>query len=118
MSTPNQIISSPNGTIVNPFHVKEFTYTELLQVLMKEFSSVNIGGQQYVRYLIYKSKWAPFLEALLLQRGIRKLGLPVRNALMQQAGVPQLYPQPSDYMITYEEKQVLKCPTFFAVCRK
>ena len=50
LSTPNREVSSPDGVIVNPFHIQEFTYDELKQILEASFSRVELTGQRYNRY--------------------------------------------------------------------
>ncbi|MBK6836791.1 MAG: class I SAM-dependent methyltransferase [Bacteroidetes bacterium] len=50
ISTPNIIINSPSGKVLNPYHTQEWKYTELKEILEREFSSVQIFGQKYSRY--------------------------------------------------------------------
>ena len=50
ISTPNYIINSPTGVIINPFHTQEFTLDELSDLLNNTFDDVKIYGQKYARY--------------------------------------------------------------------
>ena len=118
LSTPNKKVSSPDGIVVNPYHVKEFDLSELSTLLAEHFGQCVIGGQRFVRYDSPHNPIAPALEKLLYLRGVRKLSLPIRNSLMRVAGVRQLYPEPGDFEIAYDQKQIEKCLTFFAVCMK
>jgi ubiquinone/menaquinone biosynthesis C-methylase UbiE len=118
LSTPNIIISSPSGVIVNPYHIQEFSYSELHDLLSAAFPECKIGGQKYIRYHKIKSFIAPHIEKFLYLRGVRKLPLPVKNRVLQAMGAPQFYPVSSDYEITYEKERALKCLTLFALCRK
>jgi ubiquinone/menaquinone biosynthesis C-methylase UbiE len=118
LSTPNQKVSSPDGIIVNPYHLKEFELSELTTLLSGHFGQCVIGGQRFIRYDNQHHSIAPVLEKILYQRGVRKLSLPIRNSMMRAVGVRQLYPEPGDFQITYDQEQIEKCLTFFAVCTK
>lgn len=117
LSTPNISISSPDGIIVNPYHVKEFTYDEL-KVLLSSFSTCSIGGQQYIRYKNKNSKLAFWTEWFFYQRGIRRLSTSLKNGIMKILGVSKFYPTSDDYEIVWPHDQVIKCLTFFVICRK
>jgi len=117
LSTPNIAVSSPDGIIVNPYHVKEFTYTELKD-LLSTFSTCSIGGQQYIRYKNKNSRVTYWVEKFLYLRGVRRLSPAIKNAIMQMSGVPHFYPRGNDYEIVWPTEQVAKCLTFFAICIK
>lgn len=120
ISTPNIKISSPDGKIVNPFHVHEFTYEELADLLKTEFSEVKIYGQKYTRYntaghLTGKQG----AEMLLLARGIRKIPYKTRNRVFRRIFGSSLYPTPDDYQMFSGREFIEKnCHVLFAVCRK
>lgn len=47
LSTPNALVTKPlDGIPKNPFHVREYTPTELESLLLDEFSSVVLRGQR------------------------------------------------------------------------
>ncbi len=50
-STPNSLISSPNGNIINPYHVIEFSYEEFTDTLQDHFTSIQMQGQRDVNPL-------------------------------------------------------------------
>lgn len=118
LSTPNQEVSSPGGIVVNPFHVKEYNYDELRDLLSVTFSSSAIGGQRYIRYAGSQSRWAPMVEKFFYLRGIRRLSLPLKDRIMRWLGMPRFYPLSTDYEIVWEAPLILKCPTFYVICRK
>lgn len=120
ISTPNFIINSPSGKVLNPYHTQEFEYDELLQVLQAAFGhKVRIFGQEYVRYKGKKGVWRQigrFCEWLLYRRGVRKIPLKWQDALMNALiGKPQ-YPLTNDYALTEKIDDILLCKTFFAIC--
>ncbi len=49
ISTPNKAITSPNGPPPNPFHVREYTKMELMELLEKKFSSVAFLGHRAIK---------------------------------------------------------------------
>lgn len=118
VSTPNIVVNSPGGKIVNPYHTQEFNYDQLENILSKRFNGFQLGGQAYIRYQGNRKKMARFSENILYRRGIRKLPIKIQDKIMQWQGMPQMYPVPSDYTITYEKEKTLTCKTFFAVCTK
>lgn len=46
LSTPNKEINSPSGKLKSPYHVKEYTADEFLELLKKYFHRVEIRGQK------------------------------------------------------------------------
>ncbi len=117
LSTPNIAASSPDGIILNPYHLKEFTYEEL-NSLLSSFSTHTIGGQQYIRYKNKNFRIALLTERFLYQRGIRRLSSGIKNSIMRSFGISNFYPVSNDYEIVWSYEEVIKCLTFFAVCKK
>lgn len=112
LSTPNRPVHSPGG-VTNPFHTQEFDAAELRELLEAHFARVEVFGQDYVR-------WAgggagARMEELLLARGVRKLPLGVRNALLRLFGAPRLYPMPDEFRLTDEPAGLARSVTLFAV---
>lgn len=120
ISTPNIIINSPTGKVLNPYHTQEFTYNELKNILEKVFDEVEIYGQNYVRYKTksFKNTIGLFFEKMLYMRGVRKLPISLQNGIMNLLIGKDMYPAPDDFEMTLEKEKILKCKTFFAVCRK
>lgn len=119
ISTPNFIINSPSGKVTNPFHTQEFVYDELYQLLREVFAQVRIFGQQYIRYTQKKGlKWAiaQATEALLYQRGVRKMPIEWQDQIMQTLIKKPQYPLADDYILTEQPSELMQCKTFFAIC--
>lgn len=120
ISTPNIVINSPGGVVHNPYHTQEFTYQDLKTLLKRHFNSVEIGGQEYTRY--NKKSFANWLgkriEYLFYLRGVRKIPLAVQNAVMRMLIGKDMYPSASDFEIVHDIKKVIRCKTFFAICKK
>jgi SAM-dependent methyltransferase len=120
LSTPNALVSSPSGCVTNPFHVREYRLRDLRALLGRRFTTVRVRGQRFTRFSSGRSggalgRWA---ESALYLRGPRKLPLPIRDRIsMVFTGGPH-YPRPSDYDLVDAQEDVLKCKTFFSVCRK
>ena len=121
LSTPNREVSSPDGIIRNPFHVQEFTYDELKQVLENAFPKVQITGQRYMRYDKRSAgrRLGKFFERLFLSFGIRKFPYSWRSAFMKTFFGYPLYPRDSDFVLEKNIDRIKKeCPVQFAICQK
>jgi hypothetical protein len=112
---------SPDGNILNPYHIQEFTYDELKQLLESSFSRVQMTGQRYRRYdkKTFSRSVGKLFEKLFLSFGIRKLPYSWRSGFMKAFFGYPLYPQETDFTL---EKEVLRikgeCPVQFAICQK
>ncbi|TMI73064.1 MAG: class I SAM-dependent methyltransferase [Bacteroidetes bacterium] len=121
LSTPNREVMSPDGNILNPYHIQEFTYDELKQLLESSFSRVQMTGQRYRRYdkKSFRRSAGKLFEKLFLSFGIRKLPYSWRSGFMKAFFGYPLYPQETDFTL---EKEVLRikgeCPVQFAICQK
>jgi ubiquinone/menaquinone biosynthesis C-methylase UbiE len=121
LSTPNREVSSPDGIIVNPFHIQEFTFEELKQILETSFPHVQIFGQRYMRYdkRSARRQIGKFFEKLFLSFGIRKLPYSWRSGFMKIIFGYPLYPRESDFVLEKNMNQIKKgCPVQFAICQK
>lgn len=121
LSTPNREVSSPDGIIVNPFHIQEFTYEELKQILETSFPIVQLFGQRYNRYdkKSFRRKVGKMFEKLFLSFGIRKLPYSWRNGFMKLFFGYPLYPQETDFILEKDINRIKRvCPVQFAVCKK
>jgi ubiquinone/menaquinone biosynthesis C-methylase UbiE len=121
LSTPNRDVSSPDGVIENPFHIQEFTYEELQQVLSASFPEVRISGQRYIRYDKKSAgrRIGKFFEKLFLSFGIRKLPYGWRSGFMNFFFGYPLYPRETDFILEKDIKRLKKeCPVQFAICKK
>jgi len=119
ISTPNFPINSPTGVVTNPFHTQEFTYEELSGILNEVFVNVIIYGQKYARYDRKDSSphFGKTVETVLLQRGIRKIPMSIQDGIMQTISGNPLYPEAKDYDMVIDHNELMKCKTFFAVCK-
>jgi ubiquinone/menaquinone biosynthesis C-methylase UbiE len=120
LSTPNIKVLSPKG-IQNPFHIQEFTVSELELILETCFSQVELLGQRYVRYdkKSLRRKIGKQFEKLFLSIGIGKLPYNWRNRFMLFFFGYPLYPQPKDFILEKDITRInTECPVQFAVCQK
>jgi len=121
LSTPNREVSSPDGIILNPYHIQEFTYEELKQILETSFPAVELSGQRNIRYdkkSIGRSI-GKYFEKLFLSFGIRKLPYSWRSGFMKLFFGYPLYPQETDFILEKDVTRIKKeCPVQFAVCQK
>ena len=121
ISTPNFVVNSPSGVIMNPFHTQEFTYEELSGILGEVFSSVTIFGQRYTRYdeaTGLTTAIGRLCERLLYARGVRKLPLSVQDMIMKPLTGTPMYPTAEDFSLVGDKSEVLRCKTFFAICER
>ena len=121
LSTPNREVSSPDGIIVNPFHIQEFTCDELNQLLAASFPHVQLFGQRYMRYdkKSFRRKIGKLFERLFLSFGIRKLPYSWRSGIMKIFFGYPLYPRETDFTLEKDIKRIKKeCPVQFAICKK
>jgi ubiquinone/menaquinone biosynthesis C-methylase UbiE len=120
ISTPNFPVNSPTGKVLNPYHTQEFTYGELKQLLDEIFSNVKITGQKYSRYDDGRvNKFGKFIYSFFNIIGIRKFTpFRIKNKVSLFFTRKPFYPVPQDFTLASEEKELLKCKTFFCICRK
>lgn len=120
ISTPNFLVNSPGGNIINPYHTQEWTYEQLKKLLEDVFSNVELLGQHYSRYdnrQGMRFKIGKFIEKVLYLRGIRKIPIKIQDHLMKiVAGLP-MYPTEKDYSLVNGPEKIKLCKTFFAVCK-
>lgn len=74
LSTPNRLVSSPHmrscddGKPTNPFHVREYSPEELYERLAREFSSVELYGQDFhLRQLLGMTRLTRKVSGLMLE---------------------------------------------------
>jgi ubiquinone/menaquinone biosynthesis C-methylase UbiE len=119
ISTPNFLINSPKGYIQNPYHTQEFVLDELRNILQSVFDNVQIYGQKYSRYENPATPGAgKLMEFVLKIKGIRKLPVSVKNKISRMVIKKQFYPGEDDFTLTADEKSIVKCQTFFCLCKK
>lgn len=116
LSTPNRLITSPNGIIINPFHTQEWSLIELTDVLNKIFINTNVYGQQFTRYNKI-DKIAKYAENFLYMRGIRKIPIKIQNRLMNVFGQKTIYPRAEEFCLVTDTLEINKSTTLFAICR-
>ncbi len=100
LSTPNRLVTSPDGVIGNPFHTQEFDMPGLGRLLSGHFSEVSVMGQHYARFDRLpglRGRLGKAAESFLYLRGVRKLPMSLQDQVMGfLIGHPQ-YPSASDY---------------------
>jgi 2-polyprenyl-3-methyl-5-hydroxy-6-metoxy-1,4-benzoquinol methylase len=119
LSTPNFLVNSPHGVIINPYHTQEWKYEEITRILNNTFSKVKLSGQKYVRYdnksqMIYLI--GRMVENLLYMRGFRKLPISLQDRIMKMIIGKPMYPLSNDYSFTENINEIKACKTFFAIC--
>lgn len=121
ISTPNFLINSPDGVIINPYHTQEWKYEELFSLLNSHFSKVTIWGQEYSRYKDEdgksKGSYAKIIENMLYSRFIRKIPVPMQDRIMKFISNKPIYPLANDYQLTENIDRIVKCKTFYALCK-
>jgi ubiquinone/menaquinone biosynthesis C-methylase UbiE len=119
ISTPNFPVNSPSGKVTNPYHTQEFTLPELEEILHKFFPIVAVYGQRYSRYDDPSvSRFGKVIDFLFNIIGIRKLPYSIKNGVSEFFTGKTFYPTASDYKMTSDKERVLRCKTFFCVCKK
>ena len=121
LSTPNREVMSPDGNIVNPYHIQEFTYDELKQILENSFPSVQLSGQRNIRYdnKSMRRSLGKLFEKLFLSFGIRKLPYSWRSGFMKLFFGYPLYPRETEFTLEKDIKRIkTECPVQFALCQK
>jgi hypothetical protein len=121
LSTPNREVSSPDGIIVNPYHIQEFTYEELKDILETSFQHVQLSGQRNTRYdkRSGRRSTGKLFEKLFLSFGIRKLPYSWRSGFMKFFFGYPLYPLETDFILEKDVNRIKKeCPVQFALCQK
>lgn len=119
ISTPNILINSPKGFVENPYHTQEWQFHELEEILNNAFDEVKIFGQKYSRYddpAIPKVGMA--LETVLTQRLIRRLPTDLKNRVANLVIGKRFYPQSDDFSLVSDPNEIVKCQTFFCICKK
>lgn len=119
ISTPNFLINSPKGFIENPYHTQEFVYDELKSILNRVFGEVVIYGQEYSRYANPTiPAFGRYIEWILNLKGIRKLPLSFKNKLAKIFIKKSFYPDVDDFTLVSPIERIIKCQTFFCICKK
>jgi ubiquinone/menaquinone biosynthesis C-methylase UbiE len=82
LSTPNRRVASPNGTLSNPDHCREFDPDEFKDVLAKQFTSVALYGhrpsnraqkaEDSLKQVQERSAKAPGILKLVLPKKLKK----------------------------------------------
>jgi ubiquinone/menaquinone biosynthesis C-methylase UbiE len=120
ISTPNFLVNSPTGKVTNPYHTQEFTYQELKELLDSVFKDVIIYGQKFSRYDNGRvSRFGKIIYGVFNIIGVRKFTpYKVKNSVYKFFTGKPFYPVPDDFILVDMEKEILKCKTFFCICRK
>lgn len=120
ISTPNFLINSPSGILVNPYHTQEWKYEELNDILECTFSSVQLFGQAYTRYTNKKGirfMFGKLAERFLYSRGVRKLPISIQDRIIEILINQPMYPLSENYTFVSNASDIKLCKTFFAICK-
>lgn len=119
VSTPNILINSPKGYVENPYHTQEWQFLELQEILGDVFEEVQIFGQKYSRYdNPATSKIGMAIEFIFNQRVIRRLPTKLKNKVAARVIGKRFYPQSDDFSLVADPSEIVKCQTFFCICKK
>ncbi len=121
LSTPNSLITSPNGVIKNKFHVQEFNSKELQIILSGSFAKINLKGQNYTRYINKNSirhSIAKMVEAFFYLRGVRKIPIKIQDFIMRILINKNQYPEISDFNLFEDITKINSSFVLFAECEK
>ena len=121
LSTPNALVTSPDGNVKNQFHVQEFKPNELNDVLKESFKDVKLSGQHYIRYESKQSlKYtiAKLVEQFFYLKGIRKLPMVFQNRVMKLLINKSQYPEIVDFSLYDDEHKIKTSFVLFAECKK
>ncbi len=118
LSTPNRLVTSPDGVIRNPFHTQEFDMPGLGRLLSAHFSEVRVMGQYYARFdglPGLRGRLGKAAESFFYVRGVRKLPMSLQDGVIRfLIGHPH-YPTASDYRVVSEPARAERCGTLMAV---
>lgn len=119
ISTPNFLINSPKGFVENPYHTQEFVYDELDGILRECFTEVAIYAQYYNRYGKGQParKSGKIVEWFLKLKGVRKLPISFKNKMAKLFIGKNFYPDENDYILIADKAGIVKCQTFFCICK-
>lgn len=121
LSTPNSLITSPDGIIKNKYHIQEFNFNELQYILKGSFTKINLKGQSYIRYTNKKSlrhSLAKLIEAFFYLRGVRKTPIKIQDFLMRILINKNQYPEVSDFSLFEDITKINSSFVLFAECEK
>jgi SAM-dependent methyltransferase len=100
LSTPNRLFGSPERHAQNPFHVREFSGDELLDLLLPRFETVTIYGQwvdaqyRHVPFLMNDGRADP---GTLLWKALNRLPFAVKEGLARALTGRPFYPGEADF---------------------
>ena len=125
LSTPNALVTKPvNGIPKNPFHIKEYTPDELIDLVSRHFEVITIKGQFVSPSYRFNYYWNPerlrFLNPryymwLSLHRLFKRKPIFVNN-LSKIFFKQDLYPGPEVWL--FSEEQISTSHDLFVVCKK
>jgi hypothetical protein len=100
LSTPNRAFGPPSRHTNNPFHIREFTASELRDLLGATFTNVRLLGQRpsatyrYVPFLMLARHIEPSALAWKL---LVRLPFGVKNRIALALSGHPIYPSETDY---------------------
>jgi ubiquinone/menaquinone biosynthesis C-methylase UbiE len=118
LSTPNRAFGPPERHTHNPFHVREFTASELRDLLCASFSTVDLYGQRparHYRYVPYLMIDAHVEPAALLWKLQLRLPREMRERIAALVSGRPFYPDERNY--TFDHDQTDGAHALVAVAR-
>jgi SAM-dependent methyltransferase len=106
LSTPNKAFGPLELHLGNPYHIQEFTATELRSLLLQHFSDVQLYGQtpsaayHYVPFRMVQRHLEP---AALTWKATARLPYRLKNGIALRVSGRPFYPTETDYLFTADE---------------
>lgn len=124
VSTPNATASgrlSKNEKPLNPYHFREYTYSQLLKFLNIYFSDVKIFFQVKSKYYLFYEDTIRFVNFAYKFSPILRFGLFIRKLIKRRGRDPiirRIIPTESDFEIKSElNMDDNSCYVFIAICK-
>jgi len=112
VSTPNRFFTSPDGIIKNPFHLREYSPEEFLDLLKKHFHQVDLYGQRLSPAFRKRAYLSPELRSIradegwlipLFWRAVNHLPLSIKDTLSRLLWGISFFPQEGDYSFNSDD---------------
>ncbi|MFC1511038.1 class I SAM-dependent methyltransferase [Candidatus Margulisiibacteriota bacterium] len=128
LSTPNRTIVSPNGTLSNLSHVREFNAKEFKDILLSQFSRVTIYGQRPADSVLQAEKLLkqayeasnkmPNLFKHILSKGVKKKALDIYLYCISKIKKMPMPDQINDEDYIFNKNETKAARYLLAICGK
>jgi len=124
VSTPNRFFTSPHGVIKNPFHIREYSPEEYLDLLKAHFHRVNLYGQRLSPAFRKRAYLSPELRSIIADKGwfiplfwkaFNRLPLSLKDSLSRALWGLSFFPQEGDY--SFNSDDLANASDFIGFCQ-